>query len=79
MKMQDEVDHAIFQPSLTEKQIQANLSLSLIPKNKNLCSKTLNCSFRIGFEQVHEKTNNLGFRLGPTQTRLYSHSIKLEA
>ena len=30
-------------------------------------------------EPVHEKTNNLGFRPGPTQTRLYSHSIKLEA
>ena len=31
------------------------------------------------FEPVHEKTNNLGFRPGLTQTRLYSHSIKLEA
>ena len=30
-------------------------------------------------EPVREKTNNLGFRPGPTQTRLYSHSIKLEA
>ena len=25
------------------------------------------------FEPVHEKTNNLGFRPGPTQTSLYSH------
>ena len=24
-------------------------------------------------EPVHEKTNNLGFRPGPTQTSLYSH------
>ena len=31
------------------------------------------------FEPVHEKTNNLGFRSGPAQTRLYCHSIKLEA
>ena len=30
-------------------------------------------------EPMHEKTNNLGFRPGPTQTRLYSHGIKLEA
>ena len=25
------------------------------------------------FEPVHDKTNNLGFRPGPTQTSLYSH------
>ena len=31
------------------------------------------------FEPVHEKTNNLGFRPGPTQTRLYSHRRWLEA
>ena len=30
-------------------------------------------------EHVHEKTNNLGFRPGPTQTRLFSDSMKLEA
>ena len=30
-------------------------------------------------EPVHETTNILGFRPGPTQTRLYSPSIKLEA
>ena len=29
-------------------------------------------------EPMHEKTYNLVFRPGPTQTRLYSHSIKLE-
>ena len=28
---------------------------------------------------VHEKTNNLGFRPGPTQTGLYCHTIKQEA
>ena len=33
----------------------------------------------ISFDLVHEKTNNLGFRPGPTETQLYSHSIKLEA
>ena len=31
------------------------------------------------FEPVHEKTNNLAFRPGPTQTRLYSHRSRLEA
>ena len=31
------------------------------------------------YEPVHEKTNNLGFRPDPTQIRLYSHRIKLEA
>ena len=25
------------------------------------------------YEPVHDKTNNLGFRPGPTQTSLYSH------
>ena len=30
-------------------------------------------------ESVRDKTNNLGFGPGPTQTRLYSDSIKLEA
>ena len=31
------------------------------------------------YEPVHEKTNNLGFRPGPTQTRLYRHRRRLEA
>ena len=31
------------------------------------------------YEPVHEKTNNLGFRPGLTQTRLYSYRIKLKA
>ena len=30
-------------------------------------------------EPVHEKTNNMGFRTGPTQTGLYSHRRWLEA
>ena len=30
-------------------------------------------------EPVREKTNNLGFRPGPTQTGLYSHRKRLEA
>ena len=29
--------------------------------------------FQISYEPVHDKTNNLGFRPGPTQTSLYSH------
>ena len=31
------------------------------------------------FEPVREKTDKFGFRPGPTQTRLYSHSLKLKA
>ena len=34
---------------------------------------------KTGSEPVHEKTNNLGFRPGPTQTGLYSHRRWLEA
>ena len=30
-------------------------------------------------EPSHEKTSNLGFRPGPTQTGLYSHRSRLEA
>ena len=29
-------------------------------------------------EPVHDKTNNLGFRPGPTQTDLYSYRSRLE-
>ena len=29
--------------------------------------------FILVVEPVHDKTNNLGFRPGPTQTSLYSH------
>ena len=40
-----------------------------------------NLSFNIDFtfEPVHEKTNNLGFRPGPTRTGLYSHRRWLDA
>ena len=31
------------------------------------------------FEPVHEKTNNLGFQPGPTQTSLYSHRRNIES
>ena len=31
------------------------------------------------YELSHEKTNNLGFRPGPTQIRLYSHRKWFEA
>ena len=40
---------------------------------------TLLAKESIGYEPVHEKTNNLGFRPGLTQTRLYSHRRQLEA
>ena len=31
------------------------------------------------YEPLHDKTNNLGFVPGPTQTRLYSDRSRLEA
>ena len=31
------------------------------------------------YEPVHVKTNNFGFRPGPTQTGLYSHRRQIEA
>ena len=34
---------------------------------------------KILYEPVHEKTNNLGFQPGPTQTMLYSYRRWLEA
>ena len=40
---------------------------------------TLQCCFMLLFEPVYEKTNNLGFQRGPTQTRLYCHRRWLEA
>ena len=43
------------------------------------CLKFLLKLCSVGYEPVHEKTNNLGFRPGPTQTRLNSHRIVLEA
>ena len=43
-------------------------------------SKTdLSCAFYFTFEPLHEKTNNLGFRPGLTQTGLYNHKSRLEA
>ena len=33
----------------------------------------------ISNEPLHENTNKLGFRPGPTQTNLYNHRRKLEA
>ena len=35
--------------------------------------------YTLKHQPVHVKTNNLGFRPTPTQTRPYSHRIKLEA
>ena len=42
------------------------------------CDVVRNYGFVV-IEPVHEKTNNLGVRPGPTQTRLYSHRSRLEA
>ena len=33
---------------------------------------------KIAFEPWHVKTNNLGFRPGPKQTRMYSHRSRLQ-
>ena len=43
-------------------------------RSTNIAHKT-----RSVFEHSHEKTNNLSFRPGPTQTGLYSHRSRLEA
>ena len=47
------------------------------PNNHVNVSITLNVRYLI--EPVHEKTNNLGFRTGLTQTGLYKHRKELEA
>ena len=47
--------------------VNANKSLAATPRIEN------------EFEPVCEKTNNLGFRPGLTQTGLYSHRSRLEA
>ena len=36
-------------------------------------------SINVQFDPSHEKTNNFGFRPGPTQTGLYSLRSRLEA
>ena len=54
-----------------------NNSFSYIYRTENLFLLLTRTSFT--FEPVHEKTNNLGFRLGPTLTSLYSHRSKQEA
>ena len=55
---------------------------SFITLGPDLKTKILNDSMFISsitFEPVHEKTNNLGFQPGPTQTSLYSHRRWSEA
>ena len=37
------------------------------------------CLFIMKFEPLHDKTNNLRFQPGPTQTELYKHRRWLEA
>ena len=49
------------------------------PKKMQHCAVIISLFHQILYEPVHEKTNNLGFRPGLTQTRLHSHTIKLEA
>ena len=53
----------------------------LVSVNKIIltCSTVCFLSVFVIIEPVHEKTNNFAFLPGPTQTRLYSDSIKLEA
>ena len=49
----------------------------LISKQKIVDRCTCTCTYFVisikAIEPVHDKTNNLGFRPGPTQTSLYSH------
>ena len=56
--------------------ITNSCTCNLKKKKKKKKKKTSNV---IIIEPVREKTNNLGFRPGLTQTRLHSHTIKLEA
>ena len=37
------------------------------------------CLLYVLYKLMHGKPINLGFRLGPTQTDLYSHKTRLEA
>ena len=46
------------------------------PTNFNMYPQSV---FMKKYEPVHEKTNNLGFQPGLTQTRLYRHRRQLEA
>ena len=59
-----------------------NLSLFYLTNAEIIAILNSACSaslIKYQMSPVHEKFNNLGFRPGPTQTRLYSDSIKLEA
>ena len=58
--------------------------LQLIEYNSNnkihkMLTNIINGAMFVTYEPVHEKTNNLGFRPGLTQTGLYSHRTLLEA
>ena len=57
----------------------ANIFDSQCPVHKTEFRDCSTLMLRPPIEPVHEKTNNLGFRPGLTQTRLHSHTIKLEA
>ena len=61
---------------LTHKQQKRSISQVLILR---ICRLEKISTFKLLNEPVREKTNKLGFRPGLTQTRLHSHTIKLEA
>ena len=48
-------------------------------RNKDAFKELIIESDDITSKPLHEKTNNFGFRPGPTLTRLYSHRSRLEA
>ena len=58
-----------------------NAFKNIIPMKSSQEFKTVDSSYikRLIYEPVHEKTNNLVFRPGLIQTRLYSHRSRLEA
>ena len=64
--------------NLINKKVQVgnNQEKAAIPTPKTEVGKT---TLTITYEPVHEKTNNLEFRPGPTQTGLYTHRRRLEA
>ena len=54
-----------------------NIYISILDKDTKQSFSTWVC--QVILEPVHEKTNNLGFRPGLTQTGLYKHRKELEA
>ena len=55
--------------------LNTNKQNILLLQSSGVCHEEL----AVIYEPLREKTNNLGFPPGPTQTNLYSHRSRLEA